>query len=332
MKRTHELLSKLSLPPLSKDQLLQRSLQQEKLKDRPPYKNIMQAVGSFSQTVPTAKHSEIMIDQQAPSFQGPIISEYKESIMKTARELIPWKKGPFKIDDVIIDAEWRSDLKWQRIAPFIHNLAAKKVLDIGCNNGYFMYRLLEKNPQLVLGIDPVVPNWAQFSFLHHLNPDPRLFFELWGVEDLHLFNQSFDLILSMGIIYHHRNPIEQLIECRHALTPGGQLIIETIAIPGEESHALFVEDRYAKMRNVWFVPTTTCLINWLKKARFYDIQLICESELNDSEQRLTPWCPPPRQSLNDFLDPNDQNLTIEGYPAPIRVALSAKRHPDDKQS
>ena len=40
-----------------------------------------------------------------------------------------------------------------------------------------------------------------------------------------------------------------------------------------------------------------------------------------NEQRVTDWTF--NKSLVDFLDPNDSSKTVEGYPAPLRIALVA---------
>ena len=249
--------------------------------------------------------------------------EQSSEIKSLAKKLIPWRKGPFNLFDTEVDAEWRSDLKWDRLKTFIPDLKNKKVLDVGCNNGYFMYRMASQNPELVLGIDPIVLNYCQFQFMNHFAKKDNLKFEIWGQDDLIHFDNFFDVVFSMGVIYHHRNPIQQLLQLKKSIKPGGTLILETIGIPGDESYALFPEDRYAKMRNVWFVPTKSCFINWVKKAKFKDIEFLSDSDLNSEEQRLTEWCPPPRQSLDDFLSPEDQSLTIEGHPAPRRFLLKA---------
>ena len=251
--------------------------------------------------------------------------EQQQQLRQAAEKLIPWKKGPFKLFNLSIDAEWRSDLKWQRLEPALDSLENKKVLDIGCNNGYFLFRMAAHNPRLLLGIDPVIHMQAQFDFIQHYTQLKNTYFELFGVEHLEYFKNFFDTIFYMGIIYHHRHPIKQLIDIREALKPGGQAILETIGIPGKDSIALFPEDRYARMGNVWFIPTLSCFINWAKKARFTDIEVICDSELNSSEQRKTPWCPRPFQSLDDSLDPDDKSLTVEGYPAPRRFLLSVRK-------
>jgi tRNA (mo5U34)-methyltransferase len=257
--------------------------------------------------------------------QDDIKKNQLENIKELAKNLIPWRKGPFKLFNMELDAEWRSDLKWNRLKPHLPNLNKKRVLDVGCNNGYFMFKMAALNPEFVLGIDPIVLHFAQFQFMNHYADQSQLKFELWGQDDLIHFNNMFDVIFSMGVIYHHRNPIQQLLTLKNALRPGGELIVETIGIPGDQSYSLFPEDRYAKMRNVWFVPTASCFINWVKRAKFKDVELISDSELNSEEQRLTEWCPPPRQSLDNFLDPNDKSKTIEGFSAPRRFLIKAKK-------
>lgn len=264
-------------------------------------------------------------DQVVIGNRDEISEEQFNQIETASKALIPWKKGPFNFFGQEIDSEWRSDLKWNRIKEFLPDLKHKAILDIGCNNGYFMFKMAEHNPKYLLGIDPVVPYYAQFKLLQHFAKVPDMHFHLWGVEHLKHFRNSFDVIFSMGIIYHHRNPIQQLIDIREALIPDGTVILETIGIPGEESIAYFPDDKYAKMGNVWFLPTMNCLINWTKKARFTDIEIISDTPLTNEEQRITKWCPENYKSLDDFLDPNDKSLTMEGHPAPRRFCIKAKK-------
>ena len=284
------------------------------------YKKLLQSLPSISPCHLDLTQEAIIIDSSAP------LSEQDKKMLETSlKQLIPWRKGPYRLFDQFIDAEWRSDLKWNRIAPFLPPLKDKIILDIGCNNGYFMFKMAAQNPRLLLGIDPVVHMQTQFQLIQHYAQIPNLYFELLGIEHLPLFNNLFDLILSMGIIYHHRNPIAQLLDIKNALCSGGTAIIETIGIPGEDSIALFPEDRYAQMKNIWFLPTLNCLTNWMKKAKFEDIKIIASSQLTPEEQRLTPWCPPPHQSLSDFLDKNDPRKTVEGHPAPMRFAIMGRK-------
>ncbi|EQC45410.1 tRNA 5-methoxyuridine(34)/uridine 5-oxyacetic acid(34) synthase CmoB [Bacteriovorax sp. Seq25_V] len=258
-----------------------------------------------------------------------LVTNKSESLLieEIAKDLIPWRKGPFKVDDLAIDSEWRSNLKWKRIQDSIGSLKDQVVLDIGCNNGYYMFQMLKDQPELVLGIDPVIHNKFQFEFINKIANKGNLKFELFGIEELPYFRSMFDTIFSMGIIYHHRHPLEQLMEMREALKSEGHLILETIGIPGEESICLFPEDRYSKMRNVWFLPTLSCLKNWLNRTGFTNIEVLSESLTTTEEQSTTPWCPPPFQSLEEFLDPNDKTKTVEGHPAPVRFCVKAQKKP-----
>mgnify|MGYP001223148551 FL=1 len=252
-------------------------------------------------------------------------SEGYQTLLDLCKDLIPWKKGPFDIFGIEIDSEWRSDFKWDRLQTAIGNLQGKRVLDIGCNNGYFMFKMAQFKPELILGIDPVVHCLLQFRLIQRYANLPNTFFELLGVEHVKNFKNFFDEIFYMGIIYHHKNPIQQLIEIREALRPNGRIIFETIGIPGEGPFALFPEDRYAKMRNIWFIPTLSCCVNWLKKAKYKNIEVISSTNLTFDEQRNTPWNPPPHQTLKDFLDPQNLSKTIEGHPAPRRFSIIASK-------
>ena len=254
------------------------------------------------------------------------LTEGKQLALKEcARSLAPWKKGPYRLFHLDIDAEWRSDKKWERLSGHLPPLEGKRVLDIGCNNGYFLFRASEYGPSLLLGIDPVALFMAQFELIQHYARRPYLFVEPLGVEHLPLMRESFEVCLCLGIIYHHRNPIQQLIDIRESLTPGGWLFLESIGIPGSKSHALFPEGGYARMGNVWFVPTLSCLVNWVQRARFVDVQVLADTPSSESEQRATGWCLPHQQSLRESLDSENPELTVEGYPAPRRFLLRARK-------
>jgi len=273
----------------------------------------------------TTNNFDASTDEVRWGESGEISNQQESSLIKAAQKLMPWKKGPFNIFGNLIDGEWRSDRKWTALAPHLPDLKNKKILDIGCNNGYFMFRMLNQNPEFVLGIDPVVRTMAQFRFLDSLSPKKNLDYALLGVEHVEHFKECFDIIFSMGIIYHHPDPMAQLKTLKEALRPGGVLVLETIGIPGAQSVALFPEDRYAKMRNVYFVPTPECLVNWTKKTKFLNVKLAYEYKLTSEEQRTTNWSNPEGQSLKDFLNPNNPEETIEGHPAPLRFCVLATK-------
>lgn len=244
-----------------------------------------------------------------------------ELIKESAKALKPWRKGPFDLAGVKIDSEWQSNLKYNLLKPHF-NLENKIVADVGCNNGYYMFRMLEQNPKKLVGFDPGVNFKVQFDFVNHfVKSDIK--YELLGVEHLEYYEHKFDFIFMLGVLYHRSDPIGSLKSLSKALNKGGQIIVDSFMIDGEKEVCLTPYERYAKIPNIYFIPTVNCFKNWLNRAGFCDIELIEITKTDHKEQRVTPWTN--AQSLNDFLDPNDQNKTVEGYPAPKRAYLKARK-------
>ena len=130
-----------------------------------------------------------------------------------------------------------------------------------------------------------------------------------GVEQIGLFENCFDVIFMMGILYHRVSPIEVLRETLKALRPGGTLIVESQAIPGPDPIAIFPEKTYAKAPGTYFVPTGPCLVNWLTRTGYKEVELFCSHSMDSNEQRRTAWMD--FESYENFLDPNNPDLTIE---------------------
>jgi Methylase involved in ubiquinone/menaquinone biosynthesis len=244
-------------------------------------------------------------------------------VHQVLRGFMPWRKGPFSVFGIDIDAEWRSERKWNRILPELPDLTNKTVADIGCNNGYYMFRMAHHHPALVLGFEPYVQHYYTFNTLNGFAGQHHLKVELLGIEHLPLFPECFDVIFCLGILYHRPAPLEALRDLHTALKPGGRLIIESQAIPGQDPVALFPRSTYAKVPGTWFVPTGACLHNWTARAGFRDIRLFCEHAMSSDEQRRTAWMD--FESYENFIDKDNPTRTVEGYPAPRRVFLKAAK-------
>ncbi|WP_082054000.1 tRNA 5-methoxyuridine(34)/uridine 5-oxyacetic acid(34) synthase CmoB [Methyloterricola oryzae] len=239
------------------------------------------------------------------------------------RELHPWRKGPYRIHGIHIDTEWRSDLKWRRIAPHLQPLQGRVVLDVGCGNGYHAWRMLGAGARRVIGIDPTLLSVMQFHAIRHFAGDWPVHVLPLGIEDVPTDVAAFDSVFSMGVLYHRRSPMDHLLELKGLLRPGGELVLETLVLEGEGERVLVPEGRYAQMRNVWFIPTCQALAGWLKRCGFVQARLVDVSKTTGLEQRSTDWMR--FQSLPDFLDPNDPGRTREGLPAPCRAVFLARK-------
>jgi len=250
----------------------------------------------------------------------------REQLKTVLMGLHPWRKGPYDLFGLHLDTEWRSDWKWDRVIPHLAPLKDRLILDVGCGNGYHCWRMLGEGANRVIGIDPSNKFVHQFyAIKHYLNQaEKELPVDVLpvGIEQLPSELKAFDTVFSMGVLYHRRSPMDHLRELKDCLRDGGQLVLETLIIEGEPREALVPEGRYAKMRNVWFLPSVDTLLSWMRKCGLKNPRVvdICKTSLE--EQRTTDWMT--FESLPDFLDPNDDSFTAEGHPAPVRAVFLAE--------
>ena len=250
-----------------------------------------------------------------------LTSEEFEVIEKTAKKLIPWRKGPFKIFGLEIDSEWQSNIKYNLIRPHF-NLKDKVVADIGCNNGYYMFRMLEDKPKRLIGFDPSPLTLHQYEFVNHFVKSD-IIYEMLGVEHLEFYNHKFDFIFMLGVLYHRPDPVVTLKSLARGLNSKGEILIDTFMIDGEDEICLTPNKRYSKIPNIYFIPTISALKNWVERAGFENFEVLATTVTTSEEQRKTDWSFD--QSLEDFLHPNDNTKTVEGYPAPKRVYVKARK-------
>ena len=249
----------------------------------------------------------------------------RDRLLNALRGLTPWRKGPFELFGIQVDAEWRSDRKWRRVLPHV-DLTGKRVLDVGCGNGYFGWRMLDAGARSVLGVDPSLLFVLQHAAVASCTEDGaahNLVLPL-GLEELAQTglapDVAFDLVFSMGVVYHRRDPLAHVSELARHTSPGGVLVLETLIAPD----TFVPEDRYARMRNVWQVPDLATIDHWLIASGFTPGTVVDATTTTSTEQRATEWMP--HQSLADALDPKDPSRTVEGYPAPTRAVVVAHRN------
>ncbi|RMV93554.1 tRNA 5-methoxyuridine(34)/uridine 5-oxyacetic acid(34) synthase CmoB, partial [Pseudomonas coronafaciens] len=175
----------------------------------------------------------------------------------------------------------------------------------------------------VIGVDP---NWlffCQFQAMQRYLPDLPAWHLPFALEDLPASLEGFDTVFSMGVLYHRKSPIDHLLALKDCLVKGGELVMETLVIPGDVHQVLVPEDRYAQMRNVWFLPSVPALELWMRRAGFTDVRCVDVSHTTVEEQRSTEWMR--FQSLGDYLDPADHSKTVEGLPAPMRAVIVGRK-------
>ncbi len=258
----------------------------------------------------------MQLDQSAPTLGRPF--DAPDRLQSKLINLHPWRKGPLELGGINIDTEWRSDWKWNRLKPHM-DLEGHRILDIGSGNGYFGLRMLAAGAQLVVGIDPTLVFVMQWLAMQRFCPDINNFVLPLGIEDLPESTEHFDSVFSMGVLYHRRRPVEHLERLKKLTKPGGQVVLETLVLEGEDYTVLRPGGRYARMRNVHAVPTLAVLHDWLNQADLPNSRVLDVSRTTAQEQRSTSWMT--FESLCECLDPDNELKTVEGHPAPVRAAL-----------
>jgi len=248
-----------------------------------------------------------------------------KSLIETLQKLIPWRKGPFMINDLALESEWDGDMKWQRIKKHIKPLKNKRVLDVGAGNGYFTLRMAMEGSKRALGIEPFLLFNYQFRAIKSMIESPLNALLLpMKLEDMPK-KPIFDTVFSMGVLYHQRDHMAHLSQLQEMMAPDAELIIETLVVENPEDYILVPKGRYAQMRNVYSIPSIKTLKSWLNDANFNNTRVVDVSKTTTAEQRKPPWIGENGASLEDFLDPLDDSLTIEGYPAPTRAIVVCER-------
>jgi tRNA (mo5U34)-methyltransferase len=271
------------------------------------------------EALPSYPERKITLDDKITIEIKGLSPSQAQEIEEVALMMKPWRKGPFLLESLLIDAEWQSYIKYNLIKPHV-DLKNKVVGDIGCNNGYYLFRMLKDNPKKLIGFDPSALCQAQFLFINHFIQS-NIKYELLGVEHIPLYEHKFDVLFCLGVLYHRSDPIAMLKSLFKGLEHGGTLILDTFMIDGEDEICLTPKGRYSKIPNIYFIPTVKALENWCLRAGFQSIELLETVVTDAKEQRKTIWIE--GESLEDFLDPNDASKTIEGYPAPKRAYIKA---------
>jgi len=266
------------------------------------------------------------LDLSAPCLhigeKSQIDDEQRRQISETLMAFHPWRKGPFCPYGIHLDTEWRSDWKWARLEEKI-DLKGKRILDVGSGNGYYGWRMLGAGAERVIAIDPTISYVMQYAAMRHFIGEQPMHVLPLKLEELPDGNEAFDTVFSMGVIYHRKDHMEHIEQLMRHLKPGGELLLEGLVIEGGSGDVLLPGKRYAKMKNVHTLPSPDTMMQWLQDAGLKHIELIDVSPTTVEEQRRTDWMH--FESLADYLDPNDPGKTIEGYPAPIRAVISARK-------
>lgn len=125
---------------------------------------------------------------------------------------------------------------YQIIKEDVKNIKRKRILDMGCGLGSFLEICQNKEVRAVgVEIDPHAVEIAKLR----TGSDKNII--LGDCEKLSFYNNSFDLVVSITVIEHVKNPLKYLKEARRVLKKNGKLIVfaPNYLFPWEGHYKLF---------------------------------------------------------------------------------------------
>jgi tRNA (mo5U34)-methyltransferase len=176
--------------------------------------------------------------------------------------------------------------KWKVFEKYLpQNLAGWNVLDVGCNAGFYSFKLAELGAN-VLGIDSDEnylrqAEWARKFFSHAEN----ITFKKMQVYELVSLKENYDLVLFMGVFYHLRYPLLGLDLV--ASKTKKLLIFQSLLMPGESEppdrtdydieqreqflnpswpKMAFVEKQFAGDPTNWWIPNRAAVEAMLRSS------------------------------------------------------------------
>ncbi|SDU21079.1 tRNA 5-methoxyuridine(34)/uridine 5-oxyacetic acid(34) synthase CmoB [Desulfobacula phenolica] len=280
------------------------------------FKQIVDALPDFRPSIIDLENQAVTIGDSSD-----LTPDQYHLLNNSVEQLCPWRKGPFSLFGIKIDSEWQSWMKWERLKPHIGSLKGRRIMDIGSSNGYYMFKMAAQNPLMVLGVEPQSTFYFQYLIIQKFLRQKNVFCLPVTHDQLPKTDNYFDTVFCMGVLYHRKSPVQMLKDICDSMRPGGELVLENLVIESKQNLCLFPKDRYAKMRNIFFIPDLLAMESWLLRAGFTNIRCVDITKTCGQEQRKTRWIQ--TESLKDFLDPDDPDKTIEGYPAPVRAIFLA---------
>ena len=225
------------------------------------------------QTIPKAEWP-LKLPANTPQEQLDAISEHVEVLASAAQ--YGWGHtinfGPFEKKGILDEGFLQIAGALDSWAWWPKDLTDQSVADVGCFTGGLSLFLATRNPSIVYAVDELPDHLAQCSYLAEVFQQKCIRPVESSVYSLlkHLPQNSMDLILLSGVLYHLSDMWVGLYAMRCLLKPGGTLLIESNAIDDfEQSYANFGRF-YAGM---WWQPSGLCIQDMCEFTGFEDIEV-----------------------------------------------------------
>jgi len=136
------------------------------------------------------------------------------------------------------------------------NLNNKKILDVGCGNGWFGFWAESNGCE----VDAIDPSEKQIKEAKYKDKENKINFMLAGAENINDLNNTYDLIFFFNSLHHIPiNLMEESIKyCRNKMNTNGRIIIiEPIAAGNFHNFVKNIDDE-TKVRDLAYKAIKNC--------------------------------------------------------------------------
>lgn len=153
------------------------------------------------------------------------------------------------------------------------DLSGWKVLDIGCNEGFFAFEAERRGAASVVAIDKDREAAAKFALVHEVL---RSRVDFRQVELMSLSpneNGRYDLVFFLSVFHHLRHPLS-VIDHVADLT-GGCAVMEFVeAVPRDGSEPSALVRKLSRQGHLHMLPTRKFLVEILTRAGFARVEIL----------------------------------------------------------
>jgi len=235
-----------------------------------------------------------------------------EYVLKRLEDF-PFWYHKIRLTDGVVTPGKEFDALWNNIREtrsFI-NYHDKRVLDIATWDGMWAFEAEDLDASLVVAIDCRYQSFRNFLFCREIKKSSVMpFFNISAYnlkERLDVYFQedfittiegataddvgmrAFDIVQHLGLLYHVRDPMLSLAQCRSVMKAGSLLLLETaIDVTGDEAYMRFngVPPHHGRIYDditTWWAPTAKCLYEMLRACLFEPLEHTCRQLRSDGE-------------------------------------------------
>jgi SAM-dependent methyltransferase len=176
--------------------------------------------------------------------------------------------------------------KWKALG--ITNFSGRDVLDLGCNEGFFIAKVLEHGARSAIGVDL---DAATLEGARVRVPDGSFVHEHWSDYIAKQPASSFDIVMLLSAMHYAPQAIYLLREIRRVLRHDGMLVLEASVAPGAEAFMTGVTRGRPPFTDTVYHPTGRKLDQLLFKE--FSVRYVGESVMQ-------PGDPMPRHIYHAF--------------------------------